>query len=265
MMFKLYRIAKINDEPNIPTFYKPFIDTTVGMTATGQLPITDFVGPDFTLNPEYKEIIEKMLFQLVAQRYYTSMIGINLAMAGTSLMTSIVKSANDYAARILAIETNLTNLIANKSKIHKSTNTDFSTETVEDESQDNISDSGVTYVEELPQTKSLLVKENDTPNAGNNTDLLSDTYLSKSQRNVEEIGSKDVSTDLENVRSIVTGQRKSTINNLGLANNNYQIILEDADAESLTQLLSIITNIYDEWLEYIEARHLIYTEHYQQS
>ena len=265
MKFKYYRIAKTIDELNIPTFYNPFIDTTTGMTATGQLPVTDFVSPSFTLNPDYKDIIEKMLFDLVSQRYYTSILGTDLVMAGTSLMTSIVRSANNFAARILSIETNLTKLIVNKSKIHKSTNTDVSNETIEDSSTDNISDQATNQIEEEPQTKSLLIKENDTPNAGNNTDLLSDTYLSKSQRNVEDVGVKVINTDLQNVRSIVTGERKSTINNLGLAENNYEIILEDADAQSLSQLLIIITNIYEEWLEYIEAKHLIYTEDFQEN
>jgi|SRR5690554_253894 len=93
-------------------------------------------------------------------------------------------------------------------------------------------------------TDDSLIKRNDTPNAGDNPDLITDKYLSESERVKHDISERSRST-LESGESLETNTHIDNIERFKL----------------LGELEHNIANIYDQWLRYIDRNILIFNLH----
>lgn len=110
--------------------------------------------------------------------------------------------------------------------------------------------------EELPHEESHLKKMNDTPNAGANPNLLSDTYLSKSERNAINIGlresSQTASIDEDG------SSTESDLTNSSMNEQSQSTTIDNIErAKVLVQLDTIIKDYYSMWVRDIDRAILV--------
>ena len=186
--------------------------------------ISDVIGAErFNLHV-HTSYIHKLLMKLFFERQHAYMVGYTLKSAGNNLSSIIADSADKYGRIINLYETELDNMLGLDRITTKETSSDTEGSTNEDAATD-----------------STLHKFNDTPNSGDNPDLLADTYLSSSDRNTYNIGER---------KRLIEELRTQT----ELLNDSDNI----AKLEAVGRLQLNISNIFDEWLNYIDDKALVY-------
>lgn len=184
--------------------------------------LNDILDIDFKSNlnePEELKIFDKLL----VERYYASVVADSFEHAQSLMLSTIRDSKDKYIKLIKLYEDELDNIL----KLDKRIETEVTTEVLGNQTDDEASDS-------------TLVKRNDTPNAANNPDLLTDKYLSESERVSDSIGERKRSTSEEG--------------------ETYEDRIEVDNIERLRVLGELefnISNLYDQWLNYIDRRVLV--------
>lgn len=206
----------------------------------------------------YETEIKALLVKLYYERYYTSILGINITTAAQSLNSIIKDSATKYGQIIKSLTASLIDdIIKNYDKIRIETETDYLETITDAEAEDQDSRSAITANETDPITDSTLRKRNDTPQAGNNPDLLSDTYLSQSERNIAELGARMSTTDMEDVVTRVIGERERTHHKEGIADKNYTLTTRIANLDSVAKIWTHLQDAYANWLDHIDKKALV--------
>lgn len=253
MNFNKYRVAYLTDEnmPSTESFYDDSMnDLDIG---SGLVELTRFKGynePRFLIPSSIqKDIIERFMGKILTERYYASIIGHSPTLAANIAKSIIFSSYDNYGRKIEVIEEQIDKLIVAKSKTTKTVNQEITSTTIDDETTDTVDDQTAITDEIIQSPNSLLVKENETPNAGNNPNLLDDTYLSKSIRNEETVGDRNVYTDNQRAVTNVIGERKRTLSHL---DENLELTVNDNDVESVLQLTQLVQDTYTQWLSYLD-------------
>ena len=188
------------------------------------LDMTNIIGGERFYSSVYAEYIRKILEKLFLERQHAYIVGYTLNSAGNNLTSIILDSADKYGRIIKLYETTLDDMLGLDRITTKETSSDTEGSTNEDAATD-----------------STLHKFNDTPNSGDNPDLLADTYLSSSDRNTYNIGER---------KRLIEELRTQT----ELLNDSDNI----AKLEAVGRLQLNISNIFDEWLNYIDDKALVY-------
>lgn len=255
-MMKLFRVAAFDEEAISDTFAKGSYETLISDTLDID---SDFNGTySISHNIEDSLIISKLMAMLLTQRYYASIIGYNLTAASNTAKSIIYNSFDKYGVQIRTLNDNIDRLITVKSSIKQSTNIDKTTSTIEDEATDTIDNQVVVETSETQDPNEIVSKRNDTPNAGNNPDLLTDRYLTGSTRNTETLGDKTTSIDDQRFISNVIGERKRANQELASMDDNYILTVHDNDIQSIKELLTVIDSIYQQWISYLDRTMLTY-------
>lgn len=185
----------------------------------------------------YADEIKHFINKLFAERYYASIVYVHHSdnarreyynspeeVAYLAFMQAIFDSSNRYGPLIRALAADKAALIA-ESKSRKRL------ERSKGEEVERIDDS---------YTDSSLRKENNTPGAGANPNLIEDTYLSFSER-----------TKVEG------DERKSVTNTVAAPEDNFELEIHENDAEAIVKLDIAMADIYDRWLKFIDRGWLV--------
>lgn len=178
----------------------------------------------FKYNFKYFPYISKLLYKLLHERMHASITGYTLETAAMNFNSIILSSADKYGRIISLYETTLDDMLDLDRITTKVSESDLDGTTTDDAAEDT-----------------ALNKFNDTPNAGNNPDLLTDTYLSSSDRNKFNIGERN--------RAIA--ELRTQTEELNDSDNIAKL-------EAVGRLQSNIANIFDEWLDYVDKKALTY-------
>lgn len=153
-------------------------------------------------------------------------------MAGLSLIHSIVGIGNKYINVIRTVDSNIASLRLRAGLSTTRTNTDLTV----DNSQDAITNES---------SGTSLDKRNDTGDLGANPNLLTDEFITESNRNTAE---------QTNTLGAVAGSVKTT----GNALDNYTEVERANDIESIAKLEQTLSDYYGKWLREVERSTLVY-------
>lgn len=206
-------------------------------------------------NHTYKQEIYTLIVKIFRERYYCSILGLSPEAAWINFNSILMDSSSKFGPIIKELTSQAIEAAIRYEYQDQTEEEKHEIVTSKDDSAtDQDSRSAIELTEELEQTSDYLRKFNDTPQAGNNPDLTTDTYLSASERNTEVKGPREISNDIEDIVTKTIGERLNTLTTLKDPNENYITARRHLSVPHIASILTSLYDTYEQWMIHVERR-----------